>query len=121
MGQKTWRGKSAFVAEDEALVAMVLEDMLIASGCTVAASVATLDDAVKQAATVAADFAVLDVNLNGRLSYPAADVLVGRGVPIVFSTGYGASALPERFRGAPVLNKPFQAADLVAALDRLFG
>ena len=56
--------------------------------------------------------AILDVNLNGEPILPVADVLVARGTPFVFATGYGERGLPEPYRDRPTLNKPFQ-------LDRL--
>ncbi|MEJ0061420.1 MAG: hypothetical protein WDM79_18490 [Terricaulis sp.] len=39
-----------------------------------------------------------------------------RGIPIVFSTGYGAGGLPPEWRGNAVIAKPFDAADLGKAL-----
>jgi hypothetical protein len=41
----------------------------------------------------AIDVTVLDVNLNGQMSYPIADALAARGVPFVFSTGYDKDRL----------------------------
>jgi hypothetical protein len=37
-----------------------------------------------------------------------ADVLVARGVPIVFVTGYGAESIDGRFAQIPVLQKPIE-------------
>jgi len=36
---------------------------------------------------------VLDVNLNGQMSYPIADALAARAVPFVFSTGHDKNTL----------------------------
>jgi hypothetical protein len=52
--------------------------------------------------------AVLDVNLDGEMVYPVADVVVARGVPFVFVTGYGAECIDRRGAQGPVLQKPIE-------------
>jgi hypothetical protein len=49
---------------------------------------------------------------------PVAEMLLGRGLPVVFCTGYGRSGLDPRFRDLPVLQKPYQIGDLEAVLDQ---
>lgn len=105
-------GLRVLVVEDEGAVALMIEDMLESLGCEIADSVARLAEACKTAAEVEADLAVLDVNLDGQLVFPAAAILRERRIPIVFSTGYGASGLPDEFSGTPVLGKPFSMAQL---------
>lgn len=106
--------------EDEAPVALLLEDMLEDAGCIVAASVARIDQALRMIETETFDGAILDVNIGGQTSYAVADALQARGVPFVFSTGYGASGIRPEYRASPVLQKPFGASDLERALRRLF-
>lgn len=118
MAEPVWHGKRALVVEDEAMVAMLIEDSLQEMGCVVAATASTLDRAVALAAEAAVDFAILDLNLSGKLSFPAAEALAARGVPFVFSTGYGAGALPERFRQVPTIGKPFSPSELEEAVAR---
>jgi DNA-binding NtrC family response regulator len=65
------------------------------------------------------DVAVLDVNLRGQMSYPIADVLVARGVPFVFSTGYDKDRLLDGYRTFPALQKPFHRSDLGDTLAKL--
>jgi hypothetical protein len=48
-----------------------------------------------------------------------ADALAGLGVPFVVATGYGAAGLPAEHRDVPVLAKPYDPAELTAALARL--
>jgi CheY-like chemotaxis protein len=104
------------IVEDEALVALQLEDMLAELGHEVAASCARLDEAVATARTVACDVAVLDINLSGQKSFPVAEALKSRGLPFFFATGYGASILPPGLVGTRVLHKPYSLEDLEAAL-----
>ena len=68
-------GLRALVVEDEGSVALLIEDMLEELGCEVAASVATLAEALTAATDGSFDFAVLDVNLAGELVFPVAEVL----------------------------------------------
>lgn len=113
------RGR-VLVAEDEPLVGMELVSILTAVGIEVIGPVATLDEALAQLEEGRIDAAALDVNLRGRMSYPLADKLVERGVPIVFVTGYeGRPLLPERYKDVAVLQKPVEAAALVREIVAL--
>jgi CheY-like chemotaxis protein len=104
------------VAEDEALVAMLVEDMLGDIGCTVIGPAANLDEALELARDSEIDVALLDVNLAGRPVFPVADLLRGRGIPYIFASGYGESGVNDDHRGAPVLQKPFRESDLARIL-----
>jgi len=48
--------------------------------------------------------------------WPVAEVLVARGLPFVFATGYGQRGVPEPYRGTPTLGKPFDADALEQAI-----
>jgi CheY-like chemotaxis protein len=115
------QGVRVLVVEDEALVAMLLEDMLGDLGCTVAGVASTVDEAVGLAREQAIDVAVLDVNLGAQSSAPVAEALEARGLPFVFATGYGESGVPEGFRGRPTLQKPFGMNDVALAVARAVG
>ena len=114
-------GLRVLVVEDEALLAMLVEEYLDELGCEVAGVAMRLDEALEQARTLAVDVAVLDVNLAGQASYVVAEVLRERGVPVVFATGYGAAGLPENLKGTPLLPKPFQCEQLADALSAACG
>lgn len=100
------------LVEDEGAIAMLIEEMLEDFGCTVVASVAQLAKALHVANVVDVDLAILDVNLAGERVFPVAHILRARGIPFLFSTGYGASGLPGEFADCPVLHKPFAETDL---------
>ncbi len=114
-------GKRALLIEDETLVAMLIEDMLADVGCEIAGVAARLSDAMAMAGdeTLKVDLAILDVNLAGESSFAVADILERRGVPFVFSTGYGPNGLPDAWKGRPVLQKPFTAAEVQTVLERV--
>src|ERR1700761_5448568 len=105
------------IVEDEIIVALFLEDILAEFGYEGAGAASRLDDAIARAPDY--DAAVLDVHLNGRSVFDFADALAVRGVPFVFATGYGERGVPDRHRGRPVLQKPFQPEDLRRILDQI--
>jgi len=113
-------GLRVLVVEDEGSVALLIEGMLEDLGCEVAASVATLGKALTAARTETLDFAVLDVNLDGELVFPVAEILKGRQLPFIFSTGYGRVGVPESFKDCEVLNKPYTIEDLKRTLFSMF-
>ena len=100
------------VIEDEALVGMLLEDMLQDIGCGSVELVQRFDDAMRTAEVGEYDLAVLDVNLDGLSSFPIADRLMKRGIPLIFATGYGKAGMDPRYAGVPTLQKPFFFGDL---------
>ncbi len=106
------------IVEDEALVAMLLEDMLIDAGYAVSGTVSAIPQALDFVADAAGDFdvAILDINLRGKPIFPVAEALVAAGKPFVFATGYGAGSLPEAWRNRPTLQKPFGAGDVERVL-----
>jgi CheY-like chemotaxis protein len=109
------------VVEDEALVSMLVEDMLTDLGCVVVGPAAEIEEALRLAGSADIDAALLDVNLGGRPIFPVADALKARGVPFAFASGYGEAGLSEDHRGAAVLQKPFREADLRRVLETLVG
>ncbi len=115
-------GRRVLVAEDDILIAMLLEDMLRELGFSVIGPAHTLDQAfalVDANQNAAVDAAILDVNLGGASVFPLADSLRRRGAPIIFATGYGEDSLREADAGAPVLVKPYHAQQLASALSAL--
>lgn len=110
-------GLRILVAEDEALVAMLIEDMLTDMGAVVIGPAANLDEALALAGRETPDLALLDVNLAGKPIFPVADLLRARGVPFIFASGYGEAGIVEEHRGAAVLQKPFRESDLAQVLS----
>ncbi|HEY8564090.1 MAG TPA: response regulator [Beijerinckiaceae bacterium] len=105
-------GLRVLVVEDEAAISLLLEDMLLDFGCEVVGPAARLATALEVAGKEALDLAILDVNVAGEPIYPVAEALQARGVPFVFSTGYGSAGIRDEFRERPVLQKPFAQNDL---------
>jgi CheY-like chemotaxis protein len=116
---KPSKAPRVLVVEDEYLIRMLLEDMLADLGYEVPAAAGTIAEARALAGDGDFNCAILDVNLDGEEIFPVADILAKRKVPFVFVTGYGEQILPERFRGRPSLQKPFQSEQLKIILGDL--
>lgn len=113
------KGRRILVVEDEALIAMLVEDALLDAGADVLGPAATVEEAIALFESGNPEAAVLDINLAGQASTPVADMLADHGVPFVVATGYGAAGLSERHRGVPVLAKPYDPQELVETLVRI--
>jgi CheY-like chemotaxis protein len=107
------QGARVLVVEDEAMLSVILQDMLVDLGCVVAGTAAKLDGALEMARTSEYDVALLDVNLGGKRVDPVAEAIRARGTPIIFVTGYGRSGA-----SGLVLEKPYDAADLERTLKQ---
>jgi len=112
----TIEGVRIFVGEDESVITMLLQDMFEELHCEVVSLASRFQDALDKANTLSFEVAILDVNLNGQRTFPIAEALRARGLPFIFATGYGAAAVPENYRAAPLLQKPFRIADLERAV-----
>jgi len=108
--------KRVLIVEDEALISMMIQDSLDHLGYQVVGTASRLSDGLEKARTLVIDVAVLDVNLHGELSYPIADLLVGRHIPFIFATGYGRAGLPDNLRDVEFVTKPFRERQLDDAL-----
>ena len=116
MGAARTSGGSIVLVEDEVMIRMMVADMLEELGYNVAAEAGEIGDALKLAQSVEFDLAILDVNVNGKVISPVADVIAARNRPFIFATGYGSSGLPEEYRDRPALQKPFQLETLAQAI-----
>lgn len=116
------RGPQILVVEDEALIALMIEDMLSALRCRVVGTARSVAEglAFLEAHEGPLDGAILDISLGDEKVYRVAAALEARGVPFVFATGYGADTLEERFAGHPTLAKPFEMLALDAVIREIF-
>jgi CheY-like chemotaxis protein len=112
-------GVRMLVVEDEAMVAMLVEDLLDDLGCVVVDVIASVAEGLRFATSGdrEIDAAILDVNIGGEKVFPVADALTHRGIPFIFATGYGSAGIDARFHGRPVLAKPFRRDMLAASLS----
>src|SRR5436309_8777574 len=109
--------RSVFLVEDEVMIRMMVADMLDELGYSVAAEAGEINEALKLAQSTDFDIAILDVNVNGKVISPVAELIRARNRPFIFATGYGSQGLPEEYRDRPALQKPFQLESLARLID----
>lgn len=113
-------GLAVLIVEDEFYLA---DDLALAvgdAGASVLGPFGQVEDArrvVESGESV--DLAILDIDLMGDYVFPVADLLRERGASFLFATGYGAEIIPERFRDAPRLEKPFAIPAMIQMLEAL--
>jgi CheY-like chemotaxis protein len=108
--------RRVLLVEDEALVAMMIQECLTEYGHSVVGPIGRAAEALAAAKQGEFDAAILDINLSDGMAYPVAEILSQRGVPFAFVTGYEADRVDERFSNVPVLQKPIERQ----MLQRLF-
>lgn len=114
------RERRILVIEDEYMLADDLCHELTQAGVTVLGPVGTVRDAIDLiGAEEHIDGAIMDVNLRGEMAFPAADELVRRGVPFVFTTGYDSSVIPPRFDHVVRCEKPANLGKTVQAIAKV--
>lgn len=111
---------TALIIEDSILVLMGLELLLDDLGIEIIGVASTLETALELAASSQPDLVMLDINLHGKMSFPVADILYARGVPIIFTSGYASQEiLPPRYAGTPSIQKPYDSAALMSMIDKI--
>ena len=106
----------ALIIEDNFLLVEALIDTLDILGYDVAATAATIEQAVDAAYRVQCELALVDLDLRGKVAWPAVDILRHRGVRTIITTATGACDMPLGFRGI-LVEKPFDIGMLRRAID----
>ncbi len=110
-------GRRVLVVEDDWLLASEVARVLEAANCVVIGPAPTVALALTHIESEPAlDAALLDINLQGQLSYEVADLLRARGVRFAFVTGYPKTMLPRRFSDVPLYEKPFEPRRVLSGL-----
>lgn len=109
---------SILLIEDEAIIRMMIADMVETLGHQVAAEAGNINQAMELARSAAFDFAIIDMNLRGTMSFPIADTIAARNIPFIFASGYDKTWANDRRQQATVLQKPFTIDRLEAAIDQ---
>ena len=113
------KGRRILVAEDEFFIADEVVQALEGEGAEVIGPAPTVAQVLSLAqAEGRIDGAVLDVNLNGEMVWPALAALLARGVPVLLATGYDAAVVPANYAHLPRCAKPVAMSDLTRALTR---
>lgn len=113
-------GIRVIVAEDEPLIAWMLEDILSDMGLEVIGPFSTVAEARSCVDTESPQIAVLDVDLADGVVYPLADALHSQKIPLIFHTANTDRIdLKSRYDGSEVVLKPSDAPRLQNAVASL--
>ncbi|MFZ5783393.1 MAG: response regulator [Pseudomonadota bacterium] len=107
------------VVEDEPLFAGMLADLLDGEGFEVIGPARTAERARTLAESAEIDAAILDIQLIGGLSLPAAYALEKRGIPFLFLTSRRQRDLPADLQGQPLIEKPFDVPVFIETLHAM--
>ena len=109
--------RSILIAEDEPLIAMMLEDFLDSLGHKVVGTADCVADALAKIDQGGFEVAILDVHLKGgEHIWPVADRLTAAGIPFILATGGHISPPPPEHANATVLSKPYTIDAIEPAL-----
>jgi DNA-binding response OmpR family regulator len=105
------------IVEDDALIAMLLAELLAGMGHEICATAATEIEAVTAAARYRPDLMIVDAGLGHGSGVSAVEEIL-RTAPVahVFVSGDPGTVRARR-PGAVVVGKPFRQADLVRAIE----
>lgn len=110
----------ALIIEDNVIVAMEAESILTQLGADDVKLVSNVKAALDALDNHQFDYAILDINLGDESGLDIARKLVEKGVPFIFTTGYGEDTLAaDGYPDAPVASKPYNAESIAEALSKL--
>ena len=117
-GTRAMSGRRLLIVEDEYLVATDLAREFEEAGAHVVGPAGSVRDALELLAEPGAiDAAVLDIQLHEETVFPVADVLMRRGVPFVFASGYESWVIPQHYAAIPRFEKPVETAHVSRLLS----
>jgi DNA-binding NtrC family response regulator len=105
------------IIEDEAMIALGLEDVLVDAGFKIAGVAGRLDKALALIESGACDAAIVDANLAGVSASPAAVALAARGLPFIMMSGYSKEQMLGEYPQAHFLSKPCRPELLIETLN----
>jgi PAS domain S-box-containing protein len=109
-------GLRVLVIEDEALIAIFVEDLLDQLGCALVGVMSRVGQGLEAIQGTQFDIALLDINVGGEPVYALAEALQKRGVPMVFMSGH--LEIADAWRDRPRVQKPFDLEQLRMAMER---
>jgi len=105
------------ILEDDPILQIDMADIVTGLGFSLLGPFARATRALEACRADLPDMAVVDFNMgNGGDSSDLVDMLVAHRIPLAFVTGHGRKHLPERFTGVPLIEKPFDPAQVARFL-----
>lgn len=117
--QRPLQGLRTLVLEDEYFVADDLKQILRRQGADIVKLSGSVEDALASLRAESFDFALVDINIHGEMTFEVADALLERGLPFAFVTGYNRVVIPLRFEDVPNWGKPYDDRQIVDGIRGL--
>ncbi len=114
-------GRCILFVEDEAIIAVLIDDMLRELGAIEISHASNIAEALDLLDNSQPHVALLDLNLGCDLVYPVAECLRARSIPFVFASGFGQGGLSGEWSDHAILQKPFDTQMLSEALCGALG
>lgn len=109
------------ICEDNALIALDLEEMLSNQGHSVEGRVTRSTDCLERCSERPPDLVLVDLNLaDGNTGLGLVEVLAERGIPAVIVSSE-ARSVPAATSARAVVEKPVHECELATAVERLSG
>src|SRR5436190_13487341 len=119
-GELELKGRRILVIEDSPVVGPFTAELLADLGCEVvgpAPNMAAARELIENGEEM--DAALMDIHIRGERVFPLCDVLAGKGVPFVLTSGYADWQMPDKWQDRPRLNKPYTIEQVDEALSGL--
>jgi DNA-binding response OmpR family regulator len=107
------------VVEDDVLLALDLVDSLQKAGLEVTGPFSSVEVALQDLTRHRPHLAILDIDLNGQMSFPVADALAKENVPFLWLSASSPDVLPEHHRARPFVSKPFAPQGILQLVSHL--
>lgn len=107
------------LVEDNALIALDLEELLKGYGCCVIGPSVTVREALDILHSEQVDIAVVDYLLEDGEAEPLARALDSKGIPYAICTGAAGDKLGLLFPNTPILGKPYNPEDVSIVVNSL--
>lgn len=117
--ERPLEGKRILVLEDDYYLATDEKALLEQAGATVVGPFGSAFQERQLTDAGELDAAIVDINLGHGPSFGTARLLVDRGVPFVFVTGYDAAIVPGDLSHIPRIEKPMREREFVSAVAAL--
>ncbi len=112
-------GSRVLVVEDELLIALMVKDMLADLGCACVGPIVTLEEGIAAAASVHCDAAIINLVLQGRMTYAVVEELAARNIPFCFASGVPQRGIHDKWRERPFLRKPYVLEEVQEFLTKV--
>lgn len=122
MTEQPLKGQRILVAEDNALLAISMYDILMRAGAEVVGPAGTVQEAEDLAKAERVTLALLDIKLQDSEVWSAARILANRKIPILFCSGhFDQNTLPVEWARHPILVKPARPAHIIERIRDIVG